>query len=119
MPKSVKVACNSAATAIHMLSGVSGWGSQGRETKTHTMTVRLNYADGKVEDHKLLDGVHFADYIRRIDVPGSKFAFKLRGQQLRYLVVRPKHKETIATIELIKGTDRSAPIVAAMTLEAP
>ena len=34
------------------------------------MIVRLHYADGKTEDHELKNGVHFADYIRRVDVPG-------------------------------------------------
>ena len=53
------------------------------------MIVRLHYADGQTEDHKLINGEHFADYIRRVDVPQSKFAFDLRGQQLRYLAVSP------------------------------
>ncbi len=42
------------------------------------MIVRLTYDDGKTEDHELKNGVHFADYIRRVDVPESKFAFALR-----------------------------------------
>ena len=55
------------------------------------MIVRLHYADGKTEDHPLQNGVHFADYIRVIDVPGSKLAVRLRGgQQLRYLTINPK-----------------------------
>ena len=32
------------------------------------MIVRLTYDDGTTEDHKLINGVHFADYIRRVDV---------------------------------------------------
>jgi len=54
--------------------------------------VRLHYADGKTEDHPLANGEHFADYIRRIDVPQSKFAFDLRGKQVRYLSV-PVNRE--------------------------
>ena len=42
------------------------------------MIVRLTYDDGKTEDHELRNGVHFADYIGRFDVPESKFAFALR-----------------------------------------
>jgi hypothetical protein len=52
--------------------------------------VRLHYADGKTEDHELKNGVHIADYIRRVDVPGSKFAFDLRGQQIRTLTISPQ-----------------------------
>ena len=58
------------------------------------MIVRLHYADGKTEDHELKNGEHFADYIRRVDVPGSKFAFSAQGrQQVRYLKVEPKEKD--------------------------
>jgi hypothetical protein len=83
------------------------------------MIVRLQYADGKTEDHELQNGVHFADYIRRVDVPGSEFAFNLRGQQIRYLVIHPKRAESIKHIELVKGPDTTAPVVMAMTVESP
>ncbi len=121
MPRSVTLPCNAPAKAIHMLSGVSGWGAQGKPTgePTVSMIVRLHYADGQTEDHPLRDGVEFADYIRRIDVPGSKFAFALRGQQLRYLSVLPKRNEPIQSIDLIKGRDSSAPLVMAVTIESP
>ncbi len=81
------------------------------------MIVRLHYADGKAEDHPLRNGVEFADYIRPIDVPGSKLAFKLRGQQVRYLAVRPDRPDRPEPIELIKGRDATAPIVMAVTVE--
>jgi hypothetical protein len=80
--------------------------------------VRLHYRDGKTEDHPMKNGEHFADYIRRIDVPGSQFAFKMKGpQQLRYLAITPRRHETIESLESIKGTDRTAPIVMAVTIE--
>ena len=121
MPRSVSLPCNAPAHAIHLLSGVSGWGAQSGSVNAPTvsMIVRLHYADGKSEDHPLRDGVEFADYIRHIDVPGSKFAFSLRGQQIRYLAVHPKRTETIGSIELIKGPDNTAPVVMAMTVELP
>ena len=83
------------------------------------MIVRLQYADGKTEDHELQNGVHFADYIRRVDVPGSEFAFNLRSQQIRYLVIHPKRAESIKHIDLVKGPDTTAPVVMAMTVESP
>ena len=83
------------------------------------MTLRLHYADGKTEDHALRNGVHFADYIRRVDVSGSEFAFKLRGQQVRYLAIHPKRPDAIKDIELIKGPDTTAPVVMAITVESP
>ena len=69
------------------------------------------------EDHFNLE-VHFADYIRRVDVPGSEFAFQVQGQQVRYLTVSPRRGDIIERIELIKGEDASAPIVVAVTLES-
>lgn len=83
------------------------------------MIVKLHFAGGETEEHKLINGEHFADYIRRIDVPGSEFAFNLRGQQIRYLVVEAKRKEVVKEVELIKGDDQSAPIVMAVTAEQP
>lgn len=119
MPKSVLLPCGSSASAVHFLSGVSGWGAKGpREQGPVSMIVRLYYADGVTEDHSLYDGQHFADYIGRFDVPKSKFAFALRGQQLRYFAIKPVRGEEIEKIGLIKGQDRSAPIVVAVTIEA-
>ncbi len=51
MPRSVTLPVNAPAKAIHLLSGVSGWGSTRGERGTTSMTVRLHYADGKTEDH--------------------------------------------------------------------
>ncbi len=117
MPKSVTLACNAPARAIHLLSGASGWGFPIGEKGSVSMIVRLHYADGQKEDHPLKNGEHFADYIRRVDVPGSKFAFDLRGRQIRYLAVIPQRGEIIKSIEFVKGTDRSAPIVMSATVE--
>jgi hypothetical protein len=119
MPKAVALPCNAPARAIHLLSGVSGWGYPATPAGSVSLIVRLHYADGKTEDHELKNGVHFADYIRVVDVPESKLAFRLRGQQLRYLAVHPQRMEPIEKIELIKGPDGTAPVVMAVTVEGP
>ena len=84
MPKSVSLPCGTSAAAIHLLSGVGGWNHPFNSDKTVSMIVRLTYDDGKTEDHELLNAVHFADYIRRVDVPKSEFAWMLGRQQIRY-----------------------------------
>jgi putative heme-binding domain-containing protein len=117
MPRSVELSCRKKAKAIHFLSGVSGWGYPYGEKGSVSMVVRLHYADGTVEDHPLENGVHFADYIRVINVPGSRLAFRPRGRQVRYLAVHPKRHDVIDRIELQKGPDQSAPIVMAVTVE--
>ena len=107
------------ARAIHFLSGVSGWGHPYSRNQTVSMIVRLKYGDGETEDHELRNGVHFADYIRRVDVPKSEFAFALRNQQMRYVVIHPERPDAaIEEIEILKGPDSSAPVVMAVTLES-
>jgi putative membrane-bound dehydrogenase-like protein len=119
MPRSVTLPCNAPAKAIHILGGVAGWGFPYGEKGSVSMIVRLKYADGKIEDHPLKNGEEVADYIRRVDVPNSKFAYPLRGQQIRYLTVVPERPDPIKEIELVKGPDATAPVVMAMTLESP
>ena len=85
-----------------MLSGVAGWASQKPNQGKACLIVRLKYADGKTEEHPLIDGQHFADYIGTFDVPKSQLAFKAAdGGQLRYLSIRSKRDEVIETIELV------------------
>jgi len=119
MPHSVKIPCHAPAKTVHLLGGVSGWGHPGGEKGSVSMIVRLHYADGTTEDHELANGVHLADFIRRVDVPGSQFAFDLGGRQLRYLSVSPNRQDLIDSIELVKGPDATAPVVMAVTVEAP
>lgn len=119
MPRSVTLPCNMPVGKLHMLSGVSGWGFPASREGSVSLIVRFHFADGETEDQPLINGQHFADYIRRIDVPQSQFAFNLRGQQLRYVTVEPKRKALVREIELIKGSDGSAPIIMAVTAEQP
>ncbi len=118
LPTTVRVRCGGSAKSIHLLSGVSGWGFPFDSQKTVSMIVRLHFEDGTTEDHELRNGDHFADYIRRVDVPQSEFAFALRGQQIRYLAIRPKRRDKITEIEFVKGPDKTAPVVMAVTVES-
>jgi hypothetical protein len=123
-PKSVSLPCHAPARRIHLLGGISGWGYPLGEKGSVSLIVRLHYDDrsgagGASEDHELRNGEHLADYVRRIDVPGSQFAFDLGGRQLRYLAVEPKRPDPIERIELVKGPDDTAPVVMAITLESP
>ncbi len=119
MPKEISLPCNSSAKLIHFLGGISGWGWPASDKGTTCLTVRLKYEDGQTENHLLKNGEHFADYIRRVDVEGSKFAYAVRGQQVRYFSIAPKRAEKIATMDLIKGNDITSPILLAITVEGP
>ncbi len=119
MPRNVRLDCNTEVAALHLLSGVSGWGFPAIGDESVSMIVRFHYADGRTEDHPLRNGVHFADYIRRVDVPGSEFAFALGNQQLRYLAVQPRRQAVVEAVEFVKGNDATAPIIMAVTVERP
>ena len=119
MPMSATLPCNTPAKAIHVLGGIAGWASPYGERGTVSMIVTLTYDDGKTEVTEWKNGVHIADYIRRVDVPQSQFAFALRNQQVRYLTIEPKRTATIKSITLAKGPDDTAPVVMAVTVETP
>lgn len=118
MPRQVTLPVGGSAKAIHMLSGIAGWGFPAVREQVPALTVRLHYADGQHEDQQLINGVHFADYIRRVDVPESQFAFDTGGGQVRYLTVVPKRNEVIDSIELIDANESLAPVVMAITVES-
>jgi hypothetical protein len=134
MPKAVTLKCGSQAKAIHLLSGVSGWGyvrGGDNRTKTVCMIVRLHYRDGRTEDHELINGVHFGDYNadqdRYFDVPGSRLAMRLLDfpggplTQIRYLAIQPENPtKVIEEIEFLKASnDYTAPVIMAVTVERP
>ena len=76
--------------------------------------------DGSLEDHPLVSGRHIADYIRRQDVPESKFAIAAAdGGQVRYLTINPNRNAVIEAIDLIKPDNQAAPLVLAVTVERP
>ena len=117
LPTSVELPAAGHVKAVHLLSGVSGWGFPYGGAKTVSMIVRFHYADGNTEDHELKNGIHFADYIRHVDVPESQFAFDLAGRQIRYLAVTPDRDAVMERIEFLKGPDETAPVIMAATLE--
>ena len=81
------------------------------------MIVRLHLADGSIEDHPLLNAVHFADYIRRVDVPGSEFAMSVGGQQIRYLEISPTTDKVVTRSSSLREMTQPLPIVVAITVE--
>ncbi len=117
MPKRASVHVGQPASAIHLLSGVSGWGHPyGRERST-SMSVEVHFEDGTKEVTDFKNGVHFADYIRRHDVPESEFAFMVGSHQMRYLAIYPSKSIPVMRIDFVKGDDQTAPIVFAATIE--
>jgi serine/threonine protein kinase/WD40 repeat protein len=127
-PLAVSLKCGSPANAIHLLSGVagSGWGCADPEgnKKRVCVIIRLHYRDGWEEDHELINGLHFCDYVNGNEVPGSQRAIvcdtRPHQSQMRYLAIQPRSPtKVIEEIELIKGMkgDVTAPVIMAVTVE--
>jgi WD40 repeat protein len=129
MPRSVTIPVGTSTTRIHLLGCVSGWGWPYRPSSgpnqdlfqkgSVSAVVRILYADGQTEEHQLRNGEHIADYVRRIDVPESTFAFLTEnGKQVRYTTVSPARSAVVKELELVKGeNDGTAPLFFAVTLE--
>jgi hypothetical protein len=119
------------------LGGVSGWGwpyapnadgaTRGAPEGAVTVTARVRYADGTVEDHEWKNGEHFCDYSvgnnaeKMAGMAGSTLAFELKGKrQIRYLVVRPFRADAVVKdVQFVKGPDDdwTAPMIVAVTAE--
>jgi len=119
MPKQVALPLAAEIRGLHLLAGVAGWGFPASPKGSTSLIVRLVYADGAKEDHPLVNGEHVADYIRRVDVPQSEFAFDVGGRQVRYLRIQPGKAAPLARVEFVKGDDDTAPLVVAVTAEMP
>jgi WD40 repeat protein/ubiquitin-protein ligase len=133
MPKAVALKCGSPAKEIHLLSGVAGAGyiRGDNRKKTVCMIVRFHYRGAGTEDHELINGVHFCDFMadapRYYEAPGSRLAMRLLDPvpngltQIRYLAIQPKDPaKIIEEIEFLKPmNDHTAPVIMAVTVERP
>ncbi|MBI3878875.1 MAG: ThuA domain-containing protein [Verrucomicrobia bacterium] len=82
-PKSVEAHVGVAAKQIHVLGNVGGWAFPfGGGEGVPVLKVTAHYVGGATEEIIFKNGAEFADYIREVDVPGSKLAKGIaeRGQ---------------------------------------
>jgi len=83
--------------------------------------VTYHYADGKTETTQLYDGQEFSDWIKRVDVPGSKFVDGLiqggAPGQLRWFTMKPSRKDAIHHLTLESFDNTMAPTFLAITAQ--
>ena len=108
------------ANRLHFLGGVAGWGARGHGDGTEVLKVTIHTTQGQREGMTFKNGVEFADYNGRFDVPGSKFAPELLkgGHQLRWF----SKPLALGAVEIdritIESLDNSiAPTLVAITAE--
>ena len=103
-----------------MLGGVAGWGYPNGSRGTNEPLVRaeLVYADERSEEVIFRNGFEFADYGKRIDVPGSRYVSDLVADgQIRLFSFEPKRTNEISRIVLRSYDTAAAPTIVAMTAQ--
>jgi putative heme-binding domain-containing protein len=106
------------ANRLHILGGVTGWGYQPGGDTNDVLSITVHTTQGQRETIVCRNGVEFADYINRIDVPGSKFAEGIvREHQVRWFTKQLAQPVEIDRITL-ESMDRGAvPTTVAITAE--
>ncbi len=118
-PARVEIPVNVAAKRLQMLSGISGWGWPAHREQSPALKATVVYADGGREEFTFVNGVHFSDYIRRVDVPGSLYVDGLTdGQQMRLLTLDLSKNAIVKTLILESPEgNATAPVVVAITAD--
>jgi len=121
LPKRVEIPVGTKAARIHVLGGVAGGGFRGgavSATNDPIARASIVYGDGKSEELIFRNGYEFADYTRRIDVPGSRYVPELVAVgQIRLFSFKPKRTNEIAKIVLESTDGPSTPAFVAMTAQ--
>ena len=118
LPQKVEINVGLTATKLHFLGGIAGWGATKGGDPKPIMKAIMQFADGQSETVVLNDGVEFADFIREIEVPGSKLAPNLMNDhQVRWFTVPVKHAGVMQKLTLESYGGGPAPTTVAITAE--
>jgi putative membrane-bound dehydrogenase-like protein len=118
-PAKAEVAINVAAKRLQLLSGVSGWGFPAVRDEAPALKATVVYEGGEKEEFTLLNGIHFSDYIRPVEVPGSKGIEGLAdGQEPRLLTLELTKKGIAKTLILESPAgNKTPPVIIAVTAD--
>ena len=118
-PAKAEVALNVETKRLQLLSGISGWGWPAVREEDVALQATVVYASGEKEFFPLKNGIEFADYIRPVEVPGSKFVEDLcDGGQVRLITLKLTKKGIAKTLILESPNgNRTTPVVVAVTAD--
>jgi uncharacterized protein len=121
LPQRVEFPAGVAAQRLHFLGGIGAWAYPSGGEETHGMPVArvtLHFDEGGTEEIVLRNGVEFADWNRRHDVPGSRAVPELsRRGQVRVFSKDVQGRGVIERISLESYANRVAPTFVAITAE--
>jgi putative membrane-bound dehydrogenase-like protein len=120
-PQRVEVPVGFALERVHVLGGIAAWGFPCSRDSRPILEWTWKYAGGGSETVVLRDGVEFADWIGRYDVPGSEWVEGLVREggpgQVRRFALAPSRKEVIESIVLASFDNDMSPTFVALTAE--
>lgn len=118
-PAKVEIPVGVEARRIQMLSGIAGWGFPAVREENTAIKATVLYASGEKEEFDLKNGVHFSDYIRNVEVPGSNHVEGITdGQQMRLVTLELTKKGVAKTLVLESPENNHvAPVVVAITAD--
>lgn len=121
-PQQVEIKVGLPVSKLHFLGGVAGWGFPLGEKDQPVARVIVQFDDGRTEEIILRNGVEFADYIARIDVPGSEALANLdrllmQGRQLRYFAKPLSRPGIVQKLTLASYANDVAPTFVSITAE--
>lgn len=118
-PARVELALNVETKKLQLLSGISGWGWPAVRDEAPALKATVVYASGEKEEFTFINGVHFSDYIRPVEVPGSRYVEGITdGQQMRLLTLELTKKGPAKTLILESPAgNKTAPVIAAVTAD--
>lgn len=118
-PAKAEVAINVAAKRLQLLSGVSGWGWPAVQDESPALKATVVYENGEKDEFTFLNGLHFSDYIRPVEVPGSKGIEGLAdGQEPRLLTIELTKKAVARTLILESPAEnKTPPVIIAVTAD--
>ena len=123
MPQRVELQVGAVVERVHVLGGIAAWGFPYFKDIEPIVKWTWVYADGQREEVVLKNGVEFADWIGRHDVPGSEFVEDLVAEdswgQVRYHALAPTRGVAVASVVLESYDNRYAPTLLALTAELP
>lgn len=124
LPQKVEIDdLNIKAYKLHILGGVAGWGfpwgDKEKNGKLPAVKMSVSYANGRVEEFTLRNGVEFADYNGNVDVPGSKAVPGIvsRGQVRYFALQLGDSKTPVRKITLESFDNVVAPTFVGITAE--
>lgn len=121
-PLEVEIPIGREVEQVHVLGGVAGWGVPwGKTTGEDVVRWTWRYVDGEQEHVMLRNGVEFADWIGRYDVPGSTLVEGLVAKgapgQVRRFALSPAREVAVESIVLRSADSHVSPVFLALTAE--